>query len=258
MQWKLRGLPEVPGLVSFKTVKMQMYIFFIIQIHRLHRAEEFLGPRSGTPVLGCSWCGPAALAPPGCCWNTGSQPHSQTHVSEPQVNKIFEPSVHTEIWQAMQNRCLVRVKATESCVLEQDWKIWLQICFYPSLCLYNLLPAMEDIWTIWWRWDHGCRWRLSVLPWGQPGARARGVLILSRSRVVQAGSALGEGKSAFVHNYIWGRDSGQYASWEGHLDLRPKSGFLLNQVFQHENRNRALSPSSTCLISSESSKEGSD
>lgn len=93
------------------------------------------GPRSGTPVLG-------ALDVDRQHW------HHLDAAEIQDLNPTPDPRIRTTGQQkSLSYLCAHRnltshakqmfseVKATESCVLEQDWKIWLQICFYPSLCL---------------------------------------------------------------------------------------------------------------------------
>lgn len=212
-----------------------MHIFFIVQIHRLHELKNSLWTQVRDPGSRCSWCGPAALASPGCCWNTGSQPHPRPTYPNPQFNKnLWAICVHTEIRRAMQNRCLVRSKQQRAVFLNRTEKSGCRFVFILLSAFYNLLPAMEDIWTIWWRWDHGCHWRLSVLPWGQPSGQGQGC---SHPLQVTGGPgrfcSLGRGSWHLSTTISGAVDPGQYASRKGYLDLRPKSSFPI-QVFQHE------------------------
>ena len=74
-----------------------------------------------------------------------------------------------------------------------------------------------------------------------PQGKGKGVLILSRSWVVQAGSApWGGGVGICPQLYLRQWTLVNMLQGEDYLDLRPKSSFPI-QVFQHENNNNALS-----------------
>ena len=232
---------EVPGLLSSEDSKNADVRIFYHPNSLTPWVEEFYvdpgqGPRFGVLLM---WTGSTGIT--ASTASRISTPH-QTQVSEStfQQKSLSYLCAHRNL-TSHAKQMFSEVKATENCVLEQDWKglaanlfLSISLPFITSFLRWRTVEPGGDVGTM------AAADIVSVRPWGPPSG-GKGVLILSRSWVVQAGSApWGGGVSICPQLYLGQWTLVNMLQGEDYLDLRPKSSFPI-QVFQHENSNNALS-----------------